>query len=375
MFTKWWTANSSSLKRGLKPACSVLLCGTLLIAAAGCALLPKEDDEEVLPPINPPKLSEKPAYPVKTDTLETVVRGTGRLMSMKEEELFFTDNGKRVKDVYVQPGEHVEAGQVLAELDVTDQQSQLKQQELQSRKDELAMIETLRKADQMSAEQLEQAKIDFELKRQSLTKLQDEIERAKLKAPFAGNVASIYVKKGDTVNAYDTVAVIADLSQLTVAARITNEDDLAKVSVGMEATVDINGYKNGSLKGTVLQLPNPQQSQNGNIPRGPNGGVYGGGGSQQQKDTIDNYLIVKLDPFPQGLNRGTPLGVSIVVDRKENAVVIPKAALRSYAGRNYVQVKDDDGTKREVDVEVGQQTSTEVEILKGLTPGQKVVGK
>jgi macrolide-specific efflux system membrane fusion protein len=36
---------------------------------------------------------------------------------------------------------------------------------------------------------------------------------------------------------------------------------------------------------------------------------------------------------------------------------------------------DDQGARGEVDVEVGLQTATEVEIIKGLQPGQKVVGK
>jgi len=56
-------------------------------------------------------------------------------------------------------------------------------------------------------------------------------------------------------------------------------------------------------------------------------------------------------------------------------VVIPPSALRTLSGRYYVQVVEADGTKREVDVEVGQQTATQVEIIKGLEPGQKVVGK
>jgi macrolide-specific efflux system membrane fusion protein len=349
----------------MKLAVSLALCGALLVASSGCAILPQEGDEETLPPINPPKLSEKPVYTVSQNTLETTVRGTGKLMSLKEEELFFIDSGKRVKDVYVNPGDRVEAGQLLAELDVADQESQLKQQQLQLRKDELSMIETLRKADQMSAEQLEQAKIDFELKRQNFDKQQQEIDRAKLKAPFTGTVASVYIKKGDNTTAYDTAMIVADLNQLTVAANLS-QDDQKKITPGMEVNVDINGFKDGPLKGIVQQLPIPGATPMTGNQRNNN---------NQQKDTIDNYLIVKLDPFPQGLRRGTPLGISIVVDRRENATVIPKAALRSYAGRNYVQVKDDDGTKREVDVEIGQQTATEVEILKGLSPGQKVVGK
>ena len=67
--------------------------------------------------------------------------------------------------------------------------------------------------------------------------------------------------------------------------------------------------------------------------------------------------------------------INIITQRKENAIVIPPSTLRSIGSRTYVQVVDSNGSKREVDVEVGQQTSTEIEILKGLTPGQKVVGR
>ncbi|TBL78360.1 biotin/lipoyl-binding protein [Paenibacillus thalictri] len=357
------------VRRPARPV-MILCAAAVLLTANGCSLLPKEEMEETLPTVNPPKLSKKPEYTVKTDTLETKVRGSGRLMATKEEDLYFTDDtNKRLKEIYVKTGDTVEQGQMIAELDVSDQETQLKQKRLQLRKDELQMIETLRKADEMSAEQLEQAKIDFELKREDMLKLEDTVTKAKLKAPFSGTVVSVYMKKGDTVKAYDAVAVVADLNQLTVAASINNQDDLKKIAVGMETIVDING--SGQHKGKVLQLPNPKQtanSQGGGFGSGPNG-------QQNQPDSIDNYLLVQLNEFPQGLNRGTPLSVSVILSRKENAVMIPNAALRSYSGRNYVQLIDDKGNKREVDVEIGQQTPTDVEIVKGLTPGQKVVGR
>ncbi|NOU95346.1 biotin/lipoyl-binding protein [Paenibacillus sp. LMG 31456] len=345
-----------------------------LAVSSGCSLLPKEDEEETLPAIAAPKLSKKPEYVVKTDTLETKVRGSGRMMATKEEDLYFTDEAnRRIKAMNIKNGDKVEQGQVIAELDVTEQESKLKQQRLQTRKDELAMIESLRKADEMSAEALEQAKIDFELRREELIKLETTIANAKLTAPFAGTVVTIYMKKGDSAQAYDVVATIADLSQLTVVATL-NTEDLKKVSVGMEAVVDINGA--GQHKGKVTQLPIPKED-NGN--NGNNGGYIqgnqGGNGQPKPIDTIENYLVVELDALPKGLNRGTPLSVSVITQRKEKAVTIPLAALRSYSGRNYVQVVDEQGNKKEVDVEIGQQTATDVEIIKGLTPGQKVVGR
>ncbi|MBD0379222.1 efflux RND transporter periplasmic adaptor subunit [Paenibacillus sedimenti] len=368
MFTKWWTEDSSR-NRTLKPLAALILCSSLIFAS-GCSLLPKEQEEEALPTINPPKLSKKPEYVVKTDTLETKVRGSGRLMALQEEKLFFSEdmNSKRISAILVKNGDAVEKGQPIAELDVSDLESDLKRKRLQTRKDELAMIETLRKADEMTPEQVEQAKIDFELKREELSKLDTQVSKAKLLAPFSGTIVSVTAKKGDTVKSNESVATIADLTQLTVAASIT-ADDAKKVAIGMEVQVDINSA--GQHKGKVKQLPNPQTNNN----NGGGGGFFPGDGSGGQQDSIDNYLVVQLDEFPQGLNRGTPLSVTIITQRKENATVIPLAALRSYSGRNYVQVIDNQGNKKEVDVEIGQQTSTDVEIVKGLTAGQKVVGR
>ena len=366
MFMKWWTEDSSR-NWTMKSLAALVLCSAL-ICTSGCSILPKEQEEEALPTINPPKLSKKPEYTVKTDTLETKVRGSGRLMALQEEKLFFSEDmsSKRISAIFVKNGDSVEAGQPIAELDVSDLESSLKRKRLETRKDELTMIETLRKSDDMTAEQIEQAKIDFELKREELNKLDTEVSKAKLLAPFSGTIVSVTAKKGDTVKSDESVAVLADLSQLTVAASIT-ADDAKKVAIGMEANVDMNST---SYKGKVKLLPIAQANNNNG-----GGGFYPGDGQGNQQDSIDNYLVVQLDEFPSGMNRGNPLSVTVITQRKENATTIPLAALRSYSGRNYVQVVDNQGNKKEVDVEIGQQTSTDVEIVKGLTAGQKVVGR
>ncbi|WP_409341205.1 efflux RND transporter periplasmic adaptor subunit [Paenibacillus sp. MBLB4367] len=368
MYSKWWTENSSSTKFKGKRMLVGIVCIALL-ASTGCSLLPKEAEEEALPTISPPKLSQKPTYVVKTDTLETKVRGAGKMMAVNEEDIFFTQDGKRIKEIYVKSGDAVQKGQPIAELDVSDMERDLRQKRLQIQKEEIAMIEKLRGATEKTAEQLEQDRLDFELKRQELVKLEEDIAKAKITAPLSGTIVSVSMKKGDMSKAYESVSVIADLSELVVAATISAED-LKKVAVGMEVTVDINAA--GSHKGKVKQLPSGKTQNNNN-----NGGFYpgDGGGGQKPKDSIDNYLVVQLDKVPDNVVRGTPLSVAVIIQRKENAVVIPLAALRSITGRNYVQVIDDKGSKREVDVEIGQQTPTDVEIVKGLTPGQKVVGR
>jgi hypothetical protein len=53
-------------------------------------------------------------------------------------------------------------------------------------------------------------------------------------------------------------------------------------------------------------------------------------------------------------------------------LIIPRGALRNYQGRDFVLVVDGE-TRREVDVQRGLATQTEVEIVKGLNEGQQIV--
>ncbi|WP_372663183.1 efflux RND transporter periplasmic adaptor subunit [Cohnella sp.] len=361
MSSKWWMAYSSRndqvtlIQRRSRKSAGLLAVLALSVAIGGCGLLPEEPAEEDLSAIQLPKISEKPKYDVQTKTLETKVSGSGRILSTQEKTLYFTLEGKRLKKLYIQSGDVVEEGQPIAELDVDDIKKSLRNQSLAFKKTELEMKELLRTRDEMDPVDFEQRMLGFEESRQALTDLQEDINKAVLTAPFSGTVVSVAVQEGASIKAYDTIAVVADPSRLVVAATLSR-DDLNKVAMGMEAQVDINNA--GKLTGKVKQLPQPVDPNQGNQPL-----------------RLDQYLLVEVKDLPKTATRGTPLSVSVIVNRKENALVIPLAALRTIGARTYVQVVEADGSKREVDVEAGQQTSTDVEILQGLTLGQKVVGR
>lgn len=371
MFMKWRTADLSSkaaaTKRG-KRAALIVLSAIVVATMSGCSLLPAETEEEVLPPITPPTISKKPEYEVRTETLEKKVSGSGKMMSQREEKVYFTLDGMHVKELNVKLGDKVKKGQLLAVLDVESVEKEIRAKNLQIRKAEVQMKETLRKRDEMDPVEFEEATIAFEELRQELADLEEQLGKATLTAPFGGTVIAVQVEKGAAVKAYDPIATIADTSNLVVAATFAKED-LEKFSVGMKADVDINGA--GKVSGVIKVMPTAQSSDSGS----GSGGSSGDTNTPPAKESLDQYVIVSLAKMPKGVERGTPLTVSIVTQRTKDAVVIPVSALRSIGSRTYVQVVENDGSKREVDVEVGQQTSTDVEILKGLTVGQKVVGR
>ncbi|MBO9596269.1 MAG: HlyD family efflux transporter periplasmic adaptor subunit [Cohnella sp.] len=371
MSMKWWTAYSSpnrstrnARQRG-RLVSTLIATMALSVAITGCSVLPDEPEEEDFSAIELPKISEKPTYDVTTKTLETKVQGSGRMLSLTEKTLYFTMD-RRLKKLYIQPGQQVEAGQLIAELDVDDLKKTLRSQSLAFKQRELQMKKTLQGKDDMDPVEYEAAVLSFEQDRQALVDMQEEIDKAVLTAPYSGTVVGLSVQEGSQIKAYDAICTIADPSNLVVAATLSR-DDLEKVAVGMEVQVDINNA--GKFTGKVKQMP----TTNTNNDNGQGGG--NGQGGNQTPLRLDQFLLVEVKELPKTVTRGTPLSISVVTNRKENVVVIPTVALRTIGARSYVQIAEADGTKREVDVEVGQQTATDVEILQGLTPGQKVVGR
>ncbi|WP_042159866.1 efflux RND transporter periplasmic adaptor subunit [Paenibacillus gorillae] len=361
MSMKWWTG--SLFKRS-----AIIMLSASIMLTSGCSLLPKESEEEVLPSIAPPQIAKKPEYEVTTTTLLSTVQVVGKLISMQEETLFFTLGEKHLKELNVKVGDKIEKGKVIGVLDVDLMQRDLRNERLAFKREENAMKDTLRQKDEMDPIEFEEKMIAFEEKKQKISDLAEEINKATLVAPFSGTVVTLKVKKGDMIKAYDPIIVIADTSKLTAAAKLSKED-FAKIAVGMPISVEINNA--GKFTGTVKTMPIVSDDQN-------NGGNGGGGGGnpngQPEQERPEDFMLVEIKDMPKNLNRGTPLSITVITKRKENVIVIPPSTLRTLGPRTYVQVVDSEG-KREVDVEIGQQTPTQIEIVAGLKPGQKVVGR
>lgn len=350
MSMKWLTANCNNRRR--RPLGMMLAALSLAAAATGCSLAPQTEEAELIALIEPPQISKKPEYTVAQATIELKVSATGKLMSEKQENLHFISDNKRISEILVKPGEKVSKGQVIAVIETGNLDTQLKRKDIEVRQAELNLIEKLRD-DERTAIQKELDQLNYEILVGELEELKAELAASQLKAPFVGTLISFNKKVGDTVKAYENVGVFADLTRLAVAAQFT-ASDLESIAPGMEAVVNINTA--GSHTGKVSRLPLATTTTNG-------------------EDSLDLYMLIELDEFPPDVQANTPLSASVITERKEDAVLIPPAALRTVSGRNYVQVVDEEGNKREVDVEVGISTATEVEIVNGLTSGQKVIGK
>jgi RND family efflux transporter MFP subunit len=94
---------------------------TIALAVTAIACNPLEDGPRPFPtPTVRPTSTPNRAYAtVRSGTIIDAVKTLGRVVAAQEADLSFRNTG-RVRDVHVQPGQLVQAGQVLAELDQSD---------------------------------------------------------------------------------------------------------------------------------------------------------------------------------------------------------------------------------------------------------------
>jgi RND family efflux transporter MFP subunit len=98
---------------------SILLAGSIVLA--GCNVFTNQAPEvpASVPPAKATPIPQLPTVQVKRGTIVDAVKVLGRVVSSQEADLSFRNSG-RIREVYVQPGDLVQPGQVLAELDQRD---------------------------------------------------------------------------------------------------------------------------------------------------------------------------------------------------------------------------------------------------------------
>ncbi len=186
--------------------------------------------------------------------------------------------------------------------------------------------------------------------RRQLDALKETADRATVKARFPGVVAKVFHSEGDLVNAspLDPVLRVIDPTRLEVSMAVPVED-AAQVQPGMAATiVSANGAEPGSVLFRVPQDDPHAPTQN----------------------------IRLAFAAPTTLPVEAPVQAEIVIAERTGVVALPAGAvLQGDDGASFVMIVGVDGLAHRRDVRAGLRTRARVEIVAGITPGDRVIVK
>ena len=227
--------------------------------------------------------------------------------------------GGRIDTLLVDEGDHVTSGQIVAWMSSTDR---------------AAILDAARA----------QGPEEFK-------KWQDAYKATPVVASLPGEVILRDVVVGEAVTAGTVLFAVADT--LIVNARV-DESDIGKINVGQKARIRLDSYPESPVDGKVYDI------------------LFEG---KNVSNVITYGVKVRLEKIPPFFRSQMTANVSFLITHKEAALLLPAATVRDLPGGNRVVnfPPGPDGKPVVREVKVGIETDEQVEILEGVSEGDKVL--
>lgn len=370
-----------------KTSIITIFLGLIIVLTSSCSLLLPEEQEPLPPPLAEPPEPNYSFYTVKRDDMISQINEGGVFVPVSEIPLNFGNNSGRLAELNVKMGDRVTKGQVLAKLDVGDLEHSLEEKKINLKKQELnydkimidynELLASIKEAkDQLAkakdqgskedtekySQQLEELEKDREKKdidieifklglsqqETDLERTKERLEKAQLISPIDGIIGFEQgFSMGDWVDTHTTVYTVVDPSDLYLRL---NSASVTGLHLGMKADVIVGDQV---YSGEVVMTPSSSNEE-----------------TRDQR--LRNAIILSVEGLPNTVMPGDRASIRVVLEERNNVVVLPRAGLRTYGSRNYVLVRDGD-TNREIDIEIGMETPTYIEVISGIDEGDTII--
>ena len=219
---------------------------------------------------------------------------------------------------------------------------------------------------------LDNAEYEYNTALSNLTAAESDLAETTITAPMSGIVVGEPKPAGTMAvqgNSNPTVIMrIADTSQKQIMAKI-DETDIGNIKVGQDATFTVDTYTNRTFTAHVSKISQTDTSNTWDT----NGtSTSSSSSSSSSASVIYYYVTLDVDDPDDVLRLGMTARVEINTAEKEDALVVPIAALKTNDNGSYVLRVNASGQTEQVPVTTGIYSDEYVEILSGLSEGDRV---
>ncbi len=201
-----------------------------------------------------------------------------------------------------------------------------------------------------------QYNLNIEKAEVALQKYKDELMKTEILAPFDGTVVDVGVKINDQLSSFDyssiTAVHLVDTKTVKVDG-IVDEIDIFKVKIGQKAVITVDAMPQEEFTGTVTFIS----------PFGT-----------EETGVVNFAVTIQLDPTDIELKGGLTATADIVVDKRENVLLIPNRAIKGTSGNYWAEVILDEATgeTERRQITLGLQNELYAEVISGLNEGDLV---
>jgi HlyD family secretion protein len=184
-----------------------------------------------------------------------------------------------------------------------------------------------------------------------------------IRAPFDGTVAQLNIKKGETVSTGTAVATF--ITKQRIAEISLNEVDVAKIKIGQKATLTFDAIDGLNITGEVVDI-----DAIGTVAQG----------------VVTYNVKIGFDTQDERVKPGMSVSAVIIIDVKQNVLVVPNGAVKTQGNTQYVEILDHTLSQgqgnqavvssvppRQQAVEIGLSNDASTEIISGLKEGDQVI--
>jgi HlyD family secretion protein len=223
------------------------------------------------------------------------------------------------------------------------------QQRLDAANTSLSTLEKKQTA-RYSPADIAHSKADLEQAQAAYAAASSVVTDSNVRAPFAGTVYSVPVSQSEYVQQGSLLLQMADLTRIQVRAYF-DEPELGALHVGQPASIVWDALPDHQWHGRILSMPS----------------------------TIINFqntrnvgeVLLSVDDADGKLLPSTNVKVTVTEQRLDHVLTIPREALHSESGKNYVYLLRGKVLRRQP-VTVGARNLTQVQVVRGLAENATV---
>lgn len=332
-------------RKGLRksPIRAVVALAFLQIIFSGCNRAPDEEQTQRRP-VN------VIVAPVEKKSVSENIDLVGSLSPNEKVELESEINGV-ISGIYFQEGDWVKKGQPLIELDDSKLMARVAVAEANFRLAETnrSRSRNLLDTNTISEQAYDQSVSEYEVGAATLELRKRELQDASIAAPFDGVVGLRRVSPGQFIQPGQILTVLVSIDPIKADFQVP-ERFIGVLRIGQEINIRVAAYVDESFKGNVYFI------------------------SPEVDQTTRNVLVrATIENRQMRLKPGMFGNLSLLLQIREHAMVIPESALIVQADQSFVMSVAEDNTAHMNMVTAGLRLEGEVEILEGLNVGDRVI--
>ena len=297
--------------------------------------------------------------PVRLAAVQSVERAepivaSGLVSSAEEARLSFKVGGI-INKLYVDEGQSVRKGQLLATLNLTEIDAQVTQAQLAQEKSErdLGRVKKLFADTAATLEQLQNATTGSNVAKQNLTIAQFNQGYAQIRASVDGTVTRKLVNEGEFIAPGGGVYLISGNRRSDWVVRVGISDkDWARLKLGDRASIRLDAYPDRTFLGTIRELA-------------------------QAADPVNKLyeIEIKIDPNGVKLAPGLFAKATLTPTQRRAYVMVPIEAIVEGNGKDgFVYVLEADRKHvRKQPIQIGYISGEKVLLTGGLTTVSQVI--